>query len=116
MPQEPQFPQGQGLDMGEKGKEEALFQELFNEAQEAISRVYLPGTMAHIREHQGELFNFILLTERKLNELWLAMREGEPTLGQFKGTLRLWQDYHLKAIELYRKQREQKEAGQGNLF
>jgi hypothetical protein len=29
------------------------------------------------------------------------MKEGENTLDQFKGVLRVWQDAHLKAIELY---------------
>jgi hypothetical protein len=29
------------------------------------------------------------------------MKEGENTLDQFKGVLRVWQDAHLKGIELY---------------
>jgi hypothetical protein len=32
--------------MGEDDKAEVLFQGLFNQAQEAINKVYLPGTMA----------------------------------------------------------------------
>ena len=87
--------------MGGKNKGEALFQEIFNQAQEAINRVYLPGTMAHIKENHGSLYETILKTERRLEELWLAMREGKDTLDQCKGVLRVWQDAHLKAIELY---------------
>jgi hypothetical protein len=38
------------------------------------------------------------------------MKEGKDTLDQFKGVLRVWQDAHLKAIELYssRKRRQKK--------
>ena len=87
--------------MGGDDKDEALFQDLFNQAQEAINKVYLPGTMAYIQENHGSLYETILKTERRLEELWLAMKEGEDTLDQFKGVLRVWQDAHFKAIELY---------------
>jgi len=87
--------------MGGNDKSEALFQDLLNRAQEAINRVYLPGTMDYIQENHGSLYGTILNTERKLEELWLAMKEGKDTLDQFKGVLRVWQDAHLKAIELY---------------
>ena len=107
MPQEETSPQDQGLDKWKKDEREALFRELFNEAQGAISRVYLPGTMAHTREYHKKLFNSILYIEGRLNELWLAMREGRNTRDQFKGALKAWQDSHLRAIELYR---------EGNLF
>jgi hypothetical protein len=46
----------------------------------------------------------IHVTEMRLNELWLSMREGKNTLEQFRETLTIWKDLHLKAIELYRKQ------------
>jgi pyoverdine/dityrosine biosynthesis protein Dit1 len=42
--------------MGENDKGEALFQDLFNQAQEEINKVYLPGTMAYTQEnhhHEG---------------------------------------------------------------
>ena len=87
--------------MGESDKGEALFQDLFNQAQEAINKVYLPGTMAYIQENHGSLYETILNTERRLEELWLAMKEGKNTVDQFKGVLRVWQDANFKAIELY---------------
>ena len=87
--------------MAGNDKGEVLFQDLFNQAQEAINKVYLPGTMAYIQENHGSLYETILNTERRLEELWLAMKGGEDTLDQFKGVLRVWQDAHLKAIELY---------------
>jgi len=87
--------------MGGNDRVEFLFQDLFNQAQEAINRVYLPGTMAYIQENHGSLYQTILNTERRLEELWLAMKEGKDTLDQFKGALTVWQDAHRKAIELY---------------
>jgi hypothetical protein len=101
---------GKGLSIGTEGKEKALFQELFNEAQEAISRVYLPGTMAHIRERERQIVSSIRFAEERINELWLAMRDGETTLDGSRQALTTWKEFHLRAIELYRG------PGQGNLF
>ena len=42
------------------------------------------------------LYDDILGTELRVNDLWLSMREGKDTLGQFEGTLRKWKDLHLK--------------------
>jgi len=57
--------------------------------------------MAYIQENHGSLYQTIQSMERRLEELWLAMKEGEDTLDQFKGVLQVWQDAHFKAIELY---------------
>jgi len=38
--------------------------------------------MAHIKENHGTLYETILKTERRLEELWLAMREGKNTFDQ----------------------------------
>ena len=101
MAQDKTLRHGEGLDMGENDKGEGLFQDLFNQAQEAINKVYLPGTIAYIQENHGSLYGTVLNTERRIEELWLAMKEGKDTLDQFKGVLRVWQDAHLKGIELY---------------
>jgi hypothetical protein len=44
------------------------------------------------------------------------MRVGKDTLEQFEEALRTWKDLHLKAVELYRGQRDQGEEKQGSLF
>ena len=91
----------QGRVMEANHKDEILFQDQFNQDQQAINKIYLPGTMAYIQENHGSLYQTILSTEKRLEELWLAMKEGEDTLDKFKGVLQVWQDAHLKAIELY---------------
>lgn len=58
--------------------------------------------MAHIGEHDRQIFNSILHTEERLNELWEAMRKGEATLERFRQALTIREDLHLKAIELYK--------------
>lgn len=102
--------------MDREDKREAIFQALFDEVEREIEKVYLPGTMAYIREHHKELYETILSTEARLNELWLAMREGRNTLDKFREALKIWKDLHFKAIELYRKQRDRKEEKQGELI
>jgi len=111
MPQEETSPQDQGLDTGGIGSMEDLFQEIFNESQGPISKVYLPGTIANTREHHKRIYSNILFTEKRLTELWLRMRQGENTVDQFKGAVKAWQDLHLKAIELYRKDGKEPEQG-----
>jgi hypothetical protein len=102
MVQDETLTQGQGLDMWEKGKAEAIFRELFDEVQGAVSRVYIPGTMAHIKERHRTVYEEILNTEAELGGLWLAMREGKDTLEKFRDALKAWETLHLKAIEIYR--------------
>ena len=53
-----------------KESREAIFQTLFDEVREAISRAYLPGAMAYVREQHKEFYERILKTETTLNELW----------------------------------------------
>jgi UDP-N-acetylmuramoylalanine-D-glutamate ligase len=67
--------------MGGNDKGEALFHDLFNQAQEAINKVYLPGAMAHIQENHGNLYQTILSTDR-IKEVWVAIKESESTLNQ----------------------------------
>lgn len=112
-PQDQTLDKGKGFSMDLSDKKEAIFQGLFDEARVEIEKVYLPGTMAHVREHHKELYENILKIETTLNELWLAMREGRDTLEKFRGALTAWKEFHLRAIELYRRQRE---PGQGILF
>jgi len=99
-------------------RREAVFRALFDEAGggREIEKIYLPGTIAHIRANDETLYNEILLTEMRLEHLWLEMRKGKDTFKQFKATLKEWKDLHLKAIDLYRKQRDRKEGEQGSLF
>ena len=40
--------------MGRDKKEEAIYQNLFDATKGEIALVYLPGTMAHIKEHYKE--------------------------------------------------------------
>jgi hypothetical protein len=40
----------------------------------------------------------------------------KETLEQFEETLRTWKELHLRAIDLYRKQRDRGEEKQGSLF
>lgn len=100
--------------MGAEGREETLFQELFREAQEAVSKVYLPGTMAYIRKQERVTFKAILFAEERLNEMWLAMRKGESSVELFRQAVRTWKDLHLKAGDLYRN--KVLNAEQGDLF
>lgn len=115
MAQDKTLGQGEGFSMGAEGQGEAIFQELFNEVQEAVSKVYLPGTMAYIRKQERVTFKAILFAEERLNELWVAMRKGEDTLERFKQTVNTWEDLHIKAGELYR-ERMNREREQKNLF
>ena len=87
----------------------------FEEARKQISLIYIQGTKAHIREHKKALYDEILITEMKLDDLWQTMREGEDTLEQFKETLTTWKDLHFKAIGFY-KERNRKDKGQKRLF
>ena len=57
--------------------------------------------MAYIQENHSSLYQTILSTERRVEELWLEMNEGKDTLDQFKGVLKVWQDAHIKGIELH---------------
>ena len=114
MPQEETSPQDQGLDTGGIGSMEDLFRELFDEAEKEVIKAYLSGAIANAREHHKRVYSNILFTEKTLNELWLRMRRGENTLDQFKGAVKAWQELHLKAIELHRKEKEEPE--QANLL
>ena len=45
--------------------------------------------MAYIKEHDQALYDEILVTEMKLDDLWQMMREGKDTLEEFEETLRI---------------------------
>ena len=90
---------------------EAIFQEIFEEAEREVIKVYLSGAIANAREHYKRIYSNVAFTEKHINELWFRMRQGENTLDQFKGALKAWQDLHLKAIELYRKDGKEPEQG-----
>jgi len=95
---------------------EPTYQDLFGEVKKQIALIYLSGTVAYIREHDQAIYDEILVTEIRLDDLWLSMREGKNTLEQFKETLTTWKELHLKAVGIYQKQSDRKEGEQGNLF
>ena len=114
MPQEETSPQGQGLDMGGIGSMGDLFQEIFDQAEQEVIKVYLSGAIANAREHHKRIYSNILFTEKRVNELWLRMRQGENVLDQFKGAVKAWEEVCFKATEVFRKEKEEPE--QGNLL
>jgi len=116
MAQDKTLGKGEGVGMGRKKKREAIYQSLFEETKKQIALVYLPGTMAHVKLHHLELYDEVLSTEMRLDDLWRSMREGKDTLGQFEEALQTWKELHLRAVDLYREQRDRKEEEQGSLL
>ncbi len=88
--------------MEAEGNREALFQSLFDEAQETISRTYISGTRGYIKEKHRSVYESILNAEAEIERLWLAMRQGEDTLGEFTDVLATLERLYLQAVELYR--------------
>jgi hypothetical protein len=116
MAQDKTLGQGKGLSMDPKVNKEDVYQGLFEEARKQIALVYLSGTMAYIKEHDHALYDEVLIAEMRLEDLWRSMREGKDTLEQFEEALTTWKAIHLMVIDLYRKQRDQEEEKQRNLF
>jgi hypothetical protein len=116
MAQDKTLDEGKGFSMDLNDKREAVFQALFDEAKKEIDRLYLPEVIAHIREHEKALYEEILATEMRLNDLWLSMKQGKNTPEQFGESLRIWKNLHLNGIQLCRGQGDQKGGEQGDLF
>lgn len=88
---------------------------MFEETQKQIALVYLPGTMAHIKEHDKALYDEVLIVEMRLDDLWQSMREGKDILEQFREALLAWKELHLRAIDFYQRQGD-RGSGQVSLF
>jgi hypothetical protein len=63
-----------------------------------LVRDYIGGE--HIIKDPGSLYVTLQNTEGRLEDLWLAMREGKNTFDQFKEVLWVYLDLHSQAIEL----------------
>jgi hypothetical protein len=48
------------------------------------------------------VYDEVLITEMRLDDLWRSMRAGKDTLDKFREALKTWKDLHLKAVEIYR--------------
>ncbi len=80
--------QGKGLSMDLDKKRDAIFQTLFDETKKEIEKVYLPGTMAYIKTNHNKLYYEVLVTEMRLDDLWLSMRQGKNTMDKFREALK----------------------------
>jgi len=98
---------GQGkafISMDPEDKREVVFTTLVHEARKDIESLY-PGAMAFIKLNHKDLYDEILASEMRLDNLWLTMQNGERNLDQFREALKEWKDLHFKAVEFYRKGR-----------
>jgi hypothetical protein len=95
---------------------ENIFSALAQDTWKEIEDFYLPGTTTYIKKHYNELYNEITGMEKKLNDLSLSTEEGKDTVEQFKETLMVWKKLHLRAVELYRRQKDRGKEKQRSLF
>jgi uncharacterized protein (DUF2342 family) len=116
MAQDKTLGRGEGLGMAQRENREAIYQGLFEEAKKEIALDYLPGTMAYLKLHHPKLYDEVLVTEMRLDDLWRSMRKGKDTLEQFQETLTTWKGLHSKAIELYRGKESWRDLDQKSLF
>lgn len=82
------------------------FAETFKEAVEGLSRQYIEGTINYIREHHPDLYQQTIAQEDKLNEVWIAGREGKASIEEFRKVVEEWYLLHLRGIEIYANSRE----------
>ena len=102
--------------MDPKDSKENIFSVLAQDTWKEIEDFYLPGTTTYIKKHYSDLYKEIAGMKKKLNDLLLSTEERKDTVEQFKETLMVWKKLHLRAVDLYRRQRDRGEEKQGRLF
>ena len=79
---------------------------LFKEADHEIKSRYISGTDEFITEHHPDLNREIAEAANKMHETWEKGRKGIARVDEFTSTLEEWKSLHIKAIEIYREERE----------
>ncbi len=96
---------------------ENIFSALAQGTWKEIQESYLPGTTNYIKKHYSDLYNEITRMQKRINDLsTLSTVEEKDTVEQFKEALMVWKTLHLRAVELYQRQKDRWEEKQGSLF
>ncbi|NQT82028.1 hypothetical protein HQ563_03335 [bacterium] len=79
--------------MVEASQQPEVFRDMFLKAADDLNRRYARGTDEYVREHNPEL-------RKRLNEVWIAGRQGKAGLEDFRDVLKRWYFLHLRAGEI----------------
>jgi len=89
-----------GEDQDAGAQSEAL-DEMFKVAAGEIAEKYVQGTGDHIRKHHPDLYQRTERAHMRLEDVWLAGRQGRAGVEDFRVVLEGWQGLHFEQIEIY---------------
>jgi hypothetical protein len=79
-------------------RERKSFSEIYGLLLQEINTHYIPGTIDFSKKHNSEMWEQILATEDRLNEIWLS----GGRMMDFKEALAFLRNLYLKIIEIFK--------------
>jgi len=76
------------------------FEIMAKKATDEIEKRFINGTIDFIKEHVRSLYERINRTWERLDKVWIAGRNGNATIEEFREVLEEWYLLHIKAIKI----------------